>query len=263
MATPGLFSLQEPFDPFGLKYAASLAVAPDSREEKHEAQGHFFALLIWIVFAALPDGAAATTQLPTAVRPTHYDVAIEPDAKALTFSAQVSIRIDVLQPTANITLNALDLSITAARLSGVATGKVFATPGIKIDASNQTATFDFGQAVPVGSYQLALEYTGKIGTQPVGLFAIDYETAAGRARALYTQFEAADARRFVPSWDEPAYKATFSLQATASRPGKWRSATCHLRASSMRVVAGAGSSSRQRRRCPPTCCSSQSGTSSA
>ena len=177
-------------------------------------QNYFFALLIWIVCATTSNGAAATTQLPTAVRPTHYDVAIEPDAKALTFTAQVSIRIDVLQPTASITLNALDLSITAARLSGATTGKVFATPGIKIDASNQTATFDFAQAIPVGSYQLALEYTGKIGTQPVGLFAIDYDTAAGRARALYTQFEAADARRFVPSWDEPAYKATFSLQAT-------------------------------------------------
>jgi len=179
-----------------------------------QPQRHFFALLIWIVFATTSNGAAATTQLPTAVRPTHYDVAIEPDAKALTFSAQVSIRIDVLQPTASITLNALDLSITAARLSGAATGKVFATPGIKIDASNQTATFDFGQVIPVGSYQLALEYTGKISTQSSGMFAVDYDTAAGRKRAIYTQFEAADARRFVPSWDEPAYKATFSLQAT-------------------------------------------------
>lgn len=179
-----------------------------------QPQRHFIALLIWIVLAATPDGAAATTQLPTAVRPTHYDVAIEPDAKALTFSGRVSIRIDVLQPTASIALNALDLSITAARLSGVATGKVFATPGIKIDAGNQTATFDFGQPIPVGSYQLALEYTGKISTQSSGMFAVDYDTAAGRKRAIYTQFEAADARRFVPCWDEPAYKATFSLQAT-------------------------------------------------
>lgn len=142
-------------------------------------QGHFFALLTWIVFAALPNGAAATTQLPTAVRPTHYDVAIEPDAKALTFSAQVSIRIDVLQPTGSITLNALELSFASARLSGAATGKVLATPAIKIDATHQTATFDFGQAIPVGSYKLELEYAGKIGTQAAVFFAIDYDTAAG------------------------------------------------------------------------------------
>ena len=46
-----------------------------------------------------------------------------------------------------------------------------------IGAAHQTATFNFGQAIPVGSYKLLLEYTGRIGTRPVG-----------RARALYTQF---------------------------------------------------------------------------
>jgi aminopeptidase N len=60
-----------------------------------------------------------------------------------------------------------------------------------------------------------MDYTGKIGTQANGLFAIDYDTASdGKKRALYTQFENSDARRFIPSWDEPAYKATFTLDAT-------------------------------------------------
>ncbi len=48
----------------------------------------------------------------------------------------------------------------------------------------------------------------------MGLFAVDYETAAGPKRALYTQFEVAEARRFVPSWDEPGAKATFTMRAT-------------------------------------------------
>ncbi|HEY1139408.1 MAG TPA: M1 family metallopeptidase, partial [Lysobacter sp.] len=51
-------------------------------------------------------------------------------------------------------------------------------------------------------------------TQANGLFAIDYENKDGKQRALYTQFENSDARKFVPSWDEPNYKATFSLTAT-------------------------------------------------
>ena len=59
-----------------------------------------------------------------------------------------------------------------------------------------------------------MTYAGKIGTQANGLFALDYDTKAGKKRALYTQFENSDARRFIPSWDEPNYKATFTLTAT-------------------------------------------------
>ncbi len=48
-----------------------------------------------------------------------------------------------------------------------------------------------------------MTYRGQIGTQTSGLFAIDYVTPQGKQRALYTQFESADARRFIPCWDEP------------------------------------------------------------
>lgn len=85
---------------------------------------------------------------------------------------------------------------------------------MSVDAAAQTAAFTFSQPIPVGSYRLAMSYTGKLGTQATGLFAIDYDTRAGKQRALYTQFENSDARRFIPSWGEPAYKATFDLQVT-------------------------------------------------
>src|SRR3546814_10264323 len=57
---------------------------------------------------------------------------------------------------------------------------------------------------------------GKIGTQANGLFALDYpdKVTGEERRGLFTQFEAPDARRFVPSFDEPSYKATFRLTAT-------------------------------------------------
>ena len=57
-----------------------------------------------------------------------------------------------------------------------------------------------------------MDYSGKINRQANGLFALDYTDVDGKpARALFTQFEAPDARRFVPSWDEPDYRATFDL----------------------------------------------------
>jgi aminopeptidase N len=177
-------------------------------------------LLALAGFAAAPAVAApaakpavlATTQLPRGVSPSHYDVAITPDAKTGSFAATVSITLTVQEPTSSITLNATDLTFTSATLTPQA-GGMAAKARIVVDPGAQTATFHFDRPVAKGAYKLALEYTGKIGTQAVGLFSLDYDTPIGKKRALYTQFENSDARRMIPSWDEPAYKASFALRA--------------------------------------------------
>ena len=83
-----------------------------------------------------------------------------------------------------------------------------------------------------------LDYTGKIGTQANGFFALDYTTASGKQRALYTQFENSDARRFIPSWDEPNYKASFDLSVLA--PAALLRDIRKLAASVLRQVEGDG-----------------------
>jgi aminopeptidase N len=154
-----------------------------------------------------------TTQLPEGVKPTLYDVSVTPHADSLTFDGQVTINIDVVKATRSITLNALDLTFSRVELSG-ADGIPLPAPQVSVDAKQQTATFTFPEPVAPGAYRLSITYAGKIGTQAAGLFAIDYDTDAGRKRALFTQFEDADARRFIPCWDEPAYKAIFRLVVT-------------------------------------------------
>jgi len=166
---------------------------------------------------AMPDAPAAeltTTQLPRDVVPSHYDVAVTPHADKLGFDSKVTVTVDVLKPTTSITLNAIDMSFSSVKLTPTRLKIAIGEPKVTVDEAAQTATFTFPTPVPAGSYALAMEYTGKIGTQANGLFAIDYDTKAGKKRALFTQFENSDARRFIPSWDEPAYKATFDLQAT-------------------------------------------------
>ena len=155
----------------------------------------------------------STTQLPRTVRPTHYAVTIDPDAANLRFKGIVAVNIDVLQPTSRITLNAIDMRFSKVSLQSLGRYAEFAAPRVLVDAEAQTVTFSFGKTIAHGNYVLSMDYTGKIGTQANGLFAIDYDTKDGKKRALYTQFENSDARRLIPCWDEPAYKTTFLLRA--------------------------------------------------
>jgi aminopeptidase N len=159
---------------------------------------------------ATPAAAApqVPSQLPRNVRPLHYTIAATPDAANLRFTGSVQIEVEVLQPTDTITLNAIDMTFPRVTLDGSATAQTV------IDADAQTATFRFPAAIPAGRHRLSIDYAGKIYTQAAGLFALDYTSEQGPKRALFTQFEAPDARRFFPGWDEPNFRTPYDLSVT-------------------------------------------------
>src|SRR5689334_1119056 len=66
-----------------------------------------------------------------------------------------------------------------------------------------------------GAHTLNISYHGHIYRAAQGMFALDYDAHGTTERALYTQFEASDARRFVPSFDEPLLKAVFQINVVA------------------------------------------------
>ena len=154
------------------------------------------------------------SQLPRSVRPLHYSITAVPDAANLRFHARTEIDIEILERTDRITLNAADLTFGEVALLG-GPGPHPAAPHAtdsEIDAERQTASFRFGRRLDPGRYRLTLNYSGVINTQAVGLFALDYDTPEGRKRALFTQFQAPDARRFFPSWDEPQFRTPYDLR---------------------------------------------------
>ena len=157
--------------------------------------------------------ATVTTQLPRGVRPSHYAIEVAPDPGALRFEGRVKIDLEVLEATDRIVLQAVDMTFSDSALSD-ASGRSRAAR-VSVDAASQNVTFRFGRKLRPGTYTLSTRYAGRIGTQANGLFALDYPTSEGPKRALFTQFENSDARRFVPSWDEPFHKATFDLAVTA------------------------------------------------
>ncbi len=160
-----------------------------------------------LAFAPMP--AIAAAQLPRTVLPVAYDITVAPDAGALTFSGSETVTIDVRSATRTIMLNAADLNISRATLDGKPV-KVAMTP------ADQQMILSAPAPVGIGRHVLGFAWTGKINESAAGFFAIDYTNDDGsKARMLATQFEAPDARRFAPMWDEPGFKATFKLSAVA------------------------------------------------
>lgn len=170
------------------------------------------ALALWIPsFAVQSQEQKPATQrivLPDTVSPVNYKLHIKPDPTSLSFTGNVVIDIDVHSTINNITLNAVNLKFTNTKLGNDGISKV------SYDAKNGTATLSLDKPVKPGRYTLLIDYSGIINQTSTGLFSLDYKQDGKDMRALYTQFEAVHAREMLPSWDEPAHKATFDFSAT-------------------------------------------------
>ena len=163
-----------------------------------------------------PLSETVPSDLPRVARPLHYRIDFVPDAQNLTFAGTTSIDIEVFERTDALTLHAVNLAFTAARLFRAdGTGEAIPLEA-HVDADAQTVRLEAPAPIERGTYRVDLSYTGKIQTQATGLFALDYpdKRTGKQVRGLFTQFEAPDARRFAPTFDEPSYKATFDLSAT-------------------------------------------------
>ena len=167
-------------------------------------------LAICVQCVSATQAPAGRMVLPTTVTPLHYTIDINPDAANMRFSGEVKIDLKIDTPTQTIVLNAADLEFQNANLSGAGAATV------SFDKEQQTATLTFVKKLAVGKQSLAIQYTGLINQNAAGLFALDYDTAAGKKRALFTQFENSEARRMFPGWDEPGLKATFDLSVTTA-----------------------------------------------
>jgi len=155
--------------------------------------------------------AFATTpgKLPKNVVPVEYAVLLRPDLAARTFYGSETVEIDVLSETSTLMLNAADLRIDAATLSGKTLPLKRLTP--QLDAAQQTLAFQLEQPLAPGRYQLALKFHGTINREARGLFHLEYRAGKADKSMIATNMAPSDTRRLMPLWDEPAFRAAFRL----------------------------------------------------
>jgi puromycin-sensitive aminopeptidase len=149
--------------------------------------------------------------LPGNVRPVAYELTLEPDFDSFTFTGEESVEIEVLEPTSSITLNCVEIDVksVSVKLNG---GASLPSSSIDYNEEDESATFRFVSTIPAGGAKLDIEFVGELNDKLRGFYRSRYNDLDGNEQVMAsTQFEATDARRAFPCWDEPSLKATFHL----------------------------------------------------
>lgn len=152
---------------------------------------------------------ARNIRLSRYTRPHRYTITLKPDFERFTFEGEETIRLALARPTREITLHSKELSIAVAEVIK-GSEKVFALK-IRYDAKRETATFVFPKVLPKGELSLRLQFTGILNDKMRGFYRSAYTVDGKQEHLATTQFEATDARRAFPCFDEPSQKAIFDV----------------------------------------------------
>ncbi|CAG8472919.1 15099_t:CDS:10 [Acaulospora morrowiae] len=162
--------------------------------------------------------------LPKNITPFHYDLTFTVDMEEFKFSGKEVIKLDVNEKTNSVKLHANKLEIISAKIvylvekleSSQSTRgyEIVTEDAIEIKfLEDEMVIMTFPVLIPAKSKaELHLEYNGELNDDMVGFYRSSYKDDTGVTKYLATtQFEATDARRAFPCWDEPSIKATFDI----------------------------------------------------
>ena len=156
--------------------------------------------------AAAPD-REAEHRLPRDVVPRRYELRIEPDLDAATFSGEEDVAVEVVTATDRIVLNAADLEV----------GEVWVeTGGGRVQATASTEgerlSLALASELAPGEAIVHVSFRGVLNDKLKGFYRSTFVDEAGVERVIgTTQMEPADARLAFPCWDEPDLKAVFAV----------------------------------------------------
>ncbi|XP_061117877.1 endoplasmic reticulum aminopeptidase 1-like [Conger conger] len=151
-------------------------------------------------------------RLPETVWPLHYDLFIHPNLTTLDFTGTVQIQLEVLQDTSVIILHSRDLRISKAAL--LESSRILPLQVLENPEFQQVALQADGVTFTQGSKcAVYLEFAANLSESFHGFYKSTYRTSQGEVRVVAsTQFEATSARAALPCFDEPAFKANFSVR---------------------------------------------------
>ncbi|HEY1464111.1 MAG TPA: M1 family metallopeptidase [Terriglobales bacterium] len=150
-------------------------------------------------------------RLPELAVPENYVLTFTPDFFTNTFKGEETLKLNVLKPTTQIVLNSVDIEFNEINISS---GGQTQAAKVTEDKEKQMVTLQVEKELAPGPASLQIKYKGLLNDELRGFYIGRDEL--GNKYAV-TQFESTDARRAFPSFDEPAYKATFDVTVVADK----------------------------------------------
>jgi aminopeptidase N len=150
-------------------------------------------------------------RLPDTASPDNYRLLFTPHLDQAVFDGDETISIRILKPTSEITLNSADIDFHEVMItSSEGTQPARVTP----EKDKEMVVLAVSKPLAAGPATLHIIYSGTLNDEMRGFYL--GKDDQGRKYAA-TQFESTDARRAFPSFDEPAYKATFDISAVVPK----------------------------------------------
>jgi puromycin-sensitive aminopeptidase len=141
------------------------------------------------------------------VRPLRYTLAFDVDPSRSRFLGHADIELAVESPTAEVTLNLLDLAIDTCTLTGPDHRSIPVSCEVSAD---ETVRVTAQEKLTAGTgYTLGFAFHGSIS----GGSGI-YLTSGSTDPYAASLFAPIDARRAFPCWDDPAVRAPFTISIT-------------------------------------------------
>ncbi|KAL7624561.1 hypothetical protein AAE478_006128 [Parahypoxylon ruwenzoriense] len=164
--------------------------------------------------------------LPSTVTPSHYNLCISSlNFKDWSYQGSVTIDVSVAEPTKEIVINSIELKLLTGKVtvSHTKASQSLETTSFSYDEKKQRATLIFADEIPASQKaSLQITFEGILNNDMAGFYRSKYKPVVPAAASVpsddtfhymfSTQFEACDARRAFPCFDEPRLKATFDFQ---------------------------------------------------
>ncbi len=148
------------------------------------------------------------------VSPMNYQLVLEPDLKKFVFSGKESISILCTKPTDCIVLHCAELEIITCHIES---NQNTVSCNAELHEKDEELHIKLGTKIK-GEAKIHITFKGILNDRLLGFYRSKYVTVDGKTKYLATtQFEAADARRAFPCWDEPSAKATFDITIIAHK----------------------------------------------